>query len=71
MKYSTPEVVAGYRHTCVILQDATLKCWGGGQFGKLGQGDTISRGNTRAEMGENMAPIELPGNKTVILLSLC
>ncbi len=30
------QVECGYQHTCAILQDKTIKCWGFGTFGQLG-----------------------------------
>lgn len=32
------DVVAGYRHTCSIQSDATVRCWGDNQSNQLGQG---------------------------------
>lgn len=32
-------------HTCVVLQDQKIKCWGQNQFGQLGLGDIKNRGN--------------------------
>jgi len=40
------QVATGYSHTCAILLDGTLKCWGSNQSGELGLGDTDNRGNT-------------------------
>lgn len=31
---------SGYDHTCVVLDDATAKCWGTGTDGRLGNGGT-------------------------------
>ena len=31
-------VVSGYTHTCAILQDESLQCWGSNGWGQLGQG---------------------------------
>ena len=31
-------VVAGNRHTCALLGDATVRCWGKGESGQLGNG---------------------------------
>ncbi|HEY3357241.1 MAG TPA: kelch repeat-containing protein, partial [Polyangia bacterium] len=32
------------QHTCVILQDGTVKCWGVGSSGQLGEGNSLDRG---------------------------
>ena len=37
------QVVAGGIHTCAVLNDDTVKCWGYANFGRLGYGDTTSR----------------------------
>ncbi len=34
------ELAAGLHFTCAILTDASVKCWGHGNFGQLGYGDT-------------------------------
>ena len=33
----------GKSHSCAILDDGTVKCWGHGGFGQLGYGDITSR----------------------------
>ncbi len=53
------QLVASYFHSCAILDDDSLKCWGGGSFGALGQGDTNSRGDGPGEMGDALKPIDL------------
>jgi len=49
----------GYFHSCAVLNDGTLKCWGGNKHGNLGLGDTNSRGDGPNEMGDNLPPIDL------------
>ena len=42
---------------CVLLDDMTLKCWGGNNVGQLGLGDKNDRGNNANEMGDNLPPV--------------
>ncbi len=41
-------IVAADEHTCAILDDGGLTCWGAGDYGKLGLGDTADVGATPA-----------------------
>ncbi len=45
-------LAAGNDYSCARLDDGTLKCWGGNDFGQLGLGDTTSRGRFPGEMGD-------------------
>lgn len=42
-----------------MLDDAKLKCWGYNLDGTLGIGDTISRGITPGQMGDNLPAVDL------------
>ena len=55
---------AGRLHTCVVLDNNTVKCWGGGTSGRLGTGDTMSRGDQPDELGDNLAAIALGTSRT-------
>ncbi|SVC40895.1 uncharacterized protein METZ01_LOCUS293749, partial [marine metagenome] len=50
-------ISAGYEHTCAILDNASVKCWGSNASGQLGLGDTNSRGDGSNEMGDNLTVI--------------
>lgn len=53
------EVVAGVSHTCARLGNGQIKCWGVNSGGQLGLGDTITRGDEIAEMGDNLPAVDL------------
>lgn len=38
------------QHTCVMLQDYTVRCWGRSSYGQLGYGDTQVNGDGPGEM---------------------
>ncbi len=50
---------AGTEHTCVVLNDDTLKCWGGNSVGQLGLGDLVLRGDGPGEMGDSLPRVDL------------
>ena len=57
-------VAAGNLHTCAILDDNTVKCWGGNSSGQLGQGNAANIGDGSGEMGDALAPIDLGDGRT-------
>ena len=59
-------VSAGGSHTCAVLDDATLKCWGYGGSGLLGTGSTSNVGDGPGEMGDSL-PIVPLGEKVLSL----
>jgi len=44
-------ITAGDAHTCALLYDGSVKCWGSNIWGQLGLGDKINRGDGPNEMG--------------------
>lgn len=42
LQYQATQVAAGYSHTCALMADGNVKCWGGGASGKLGNGSTAN-----------------------------
>ena len=59
----------GYDHTCAILDDDTLKCWGYNNYGQLGYGDTDDRGDATGEMGDALLAINLGTGRTAKAVS--
>jgi len=52
-------IAAGTHHTCALLDNDTLKCWGYNAFGQLGLGNTQSRGDEVYEMGASLPSVSL------------
>jgi alpha-tubulin suppressor-like RCC1 family protein len=52
-------IAAGSDHTCAILDNASIKCWGSNASGQLGLGDTNNRGDASGEMGDSLPAVEL------------
>ena len=52
-------VEAGDSHTCALLDDATIKCWGFNASGQLGLGDADPRGEDAGEMGDALPAVNL------------
>ncbi len=50
---------AGFGVMCVILDNDKIKCWGNNESGRLGLGDTDSRGDDAGEMGDDLPYLEL------------
>jgi len=57
-------LAAGNSHTCALLDDNTVKCWGANVAGCLGTGDTANRGSHAEEMGDNLLPVNLGSGRT-------
>ena len=57
-------IAAGNHHTCAILDNATIKCWGSNASGQLGLGNTSNRGDNSSEMGDNLPSVDLGSGRT-------
>jgi hypothetical protein len=55
----TRQVATGSQHSCALLDDDTIKCWGRNDYGQLGIGDTVHRGVTLDQMGDALPVVQL------------
>jgi hypothetical protein len=63
-RYHAIAIAAGSRHSCALLEDHRIKCWGAGAFGQLGLGDASQRGAVAAEMGNALPTVDLGAGRT-------
>jgi alpha-tubulin suppressor-like RCC1 family protein len=62
-------VAAGGSHSCALLDNATVKCWGENEFGQLGLGNVNDRGDVAGEMGDSLPAIELGMGRTAVAIA--
>lgn len=55
-------------HACAVLNDHSVKCWGNGENGRLGQDSTDAKGDAVGEMAL-LQPINLGTGKTALDVS--
>jgi len=58
---SAMALALGSSHSCALLDDASVKCWGDNYRGQLGLGDTLDRGNEGGEMDDSLPAVDLGG----------
>ena len=56
---SVSRLATGLYHTCVVLGNATAKCWGYNGYGQLGLGDLSNRGTDPKDLGDGLPPLSL------------
>ena len=62
-------VAGGQGHTCALLDDHSVKCWGDNAFGQLGLGDTADRGDDLNEMDDNLPAVDLGTGRTAVAIT--
>ncbi len=60
-------IAAGRYHTCALLDDGSVKCWGLNDAGQLGQGDMEDRGDTPGEVAA-LAPVDLGAGEVAMAI---
>ena len=62
-------IAAGDLHTCVLLDNGSVKCWGAGGNGRLGSGAADDLGDGPGEMGDALAPVSLGTGRTALAIT--
>ncbi len=63
-------ISAGAAHTCALLDNATVKCWGYGAVGALGYGSTANKGDSTGQMGDSLPAVALGAGRTALQISV-
>ncbi|MCA1683785.1 MAG: hypothetical protein LC708_01455, partial [Actinobacteria bacterium] len=62
-------ISAGGAHTCAILDDHSVRCWGLGASGQLGYGSTDNVGETATTTPDTAGPVNLGAGRTAVAIS--
>jgi alpha-tubulin suppressor-like RCC1 family protein len=65
----TIPITAGSAHSCFMLDNGSVKCWGENSYGQLGLGYTINRGDNSSEMGDNLNSVDLGNERTATAIA--
>jgi alpha-tubulin suppressor-like RCC1 family protein len=62
-------IASGRYMAMALLDNGTVKAWGYGSFGSLGQGNTSNIGDGSGEMGDNLPAIDLGTGRTATAIA--
>jgi alpha-tubulin suppressor-like RCC1 family protein len=63
-------LAAGNNHTCALLDDGRLKCWGLDINGELGLDSSGDRGNGAADMGDALPEVDLGTGRRALAVAV-
>jgi alpha-tubulin suppressor-like RCC1 family protein len=63
-------LTGGSYHSCAILDNGSVKCWGANWYGQLGLGDSSHRGVSGGEMGDNLPALDFGSGRTAVEMAL-
>ena len=56
---SVQSLAVGDLHTCALLDDFSVKCWGSASEGQLGYESTYGRGHKAEELGDHLPVVDV------------
>lgn len=59
------DISAGFEHSCAILENGSIKCWGSNGSGQLGTATTGNLGDASGEMGNALPVVAVAGGSAV------
>ncbi len=65
--HTPAQITHGFEHVCVLTTDAELFCWGQGDDGRLGYGNTDDIGNDEPPL--SAGPVDVGAGRTVLTAS--
>jgi hypothetical protein len=66
---SAVALALGNTHSCALLDNERVKCWGANWEGELGLGDTDLRGDVGGGMGDSLPAVDIGAGRTVVQLA--
>ena len=60
---------AGTDHTCAVLDNGDVRCWGLGGAGRLGYGNETTIGNDPGETPDTVGPVDLGAGRTAVAIT--
>lgn len=66
---SVKALASGEWHVCAILDNGRVKCWGANNYGQLGLGDIVDRGDSAGDMGDALPYVDLGAGRTAKAIS--